>query len=171
LIGYRTNTASGEIFIFITVILNSLNKIERVILHAKSPSSGKVDLSYLPSDFVKLFQLCFIGENPFQFVPYACHTYPWSLLETSLLSSFQLHVYSKLCEVPYGVTWSYSQLASGIGKPLAVRAVGTALRRNPFPILFPCHRIIKSDGESGEFSQGVYFKKLLLYREFFGRLF
>mgnify|MGYP003348506282 CR=1 FL=1 len=51
-----------------------------------------------------------------------------------------------LATIPYGRTWSYAQLASTLGKPLAVRAVGAANGRNPIPIILPCHRVIGADG-------------------------
>jgi len=62
------------------------------------------------------------------------------------LSPFQSAVYSALCDIPYGETVTYGELALRIGRPRAARAVGQALRRNPVPIVIPCHRVLGSDG-------------------------
>ena len=68
-------------------------------------------------------------------------------------SPFQLDVWRTLATIPYGRTWSYAQLASTIGKPLAVRAVGAANGRNPIPIVLPCHRVIGANGSLTGFGE------------------
>ena len=49
---------------------------------------------------------------------------------------------------------TYGWIAAQIGRPAAVRAVGTALRKNPVPVLIPCHRVVRSDGEIGDYALG-----------------
>lgn len=78
---------------------------------------------------------------------------------------FQLAVWSALLEIPRGKTLSYAQLARAIGKPKAVRAVGSACGANPLPFLVPCHRILRSDGSLGGFAFGSTMKQQLLDRE------
>ena len=78
---------------------------------------------------------------------------------------FQLSVWKVLTEIPKGRTESYSSLASKIGAPGAARAVGTACKLNPIPLLIPCHRVIKQDGSIGEFALGKANKKYLLKME------
>ena len=78
---------------------------------------------------------------------------------------FQLSVWKVLTEIPKGRTESYSSLASKIGAPGAARAVGTACKLNPIPLLIPCHRVIKQDGSIGEFALGKENKKYLLTME------
>lgn len=73
----------------------------------------------------------------------------WSLLRTIDLSDFQKKVYDATLAIPHGETRTYAWVAHRIGKPLAVRAVGQALRRNPFPILVPCHRVVSGQGLGG----------------------
>jgi len=75
---------------------------------------------------------------------------------------FQKKVWLELIKVPYGATISYKGMAVKIGKPNAFRAAGTAIGKNPLLILVPCHRVIKSSGEIGNFSSGVEIKKFLL---------
>ena len=74
-------------------------------------------------------------------------------------------IYLALLEVPRGSLTTYSHIAKKTGNPKSYRAVGNALAKNPFPIVFPCHRIIKSNGEIGGFSCGIGIKKLLLEAE------
>jgi len=78
---------------------------------------------------------------------------------------FQLSVWKVLTEIPKGRTESYSSLASKIGAPGAARAVGTACKLNPIPLLIPCHRVIKQDGSIGEFALGKANKEYLLTME------
>ena len=78
---------------------------------------------------------------------------------------FQLSVWKALTKIPKGHTESYSSLASKIGVPGAARAVGTACKLNPIPLLIPCHRVIKQDGSIGEFALGKVNKKYLLKME------
>lgn len=76
---------------------------------------------------------------------------------------FQKQVYKALCDVPYGKTISYKDLAKRAGKPKAVRAVATAVAQNQLYIIIPCHRVIRSDGTIGEYGAGQD-KKLWLLR-------
>ena len=78
---------------------------------------------------------------------------------------FQLKLWETLSTIPRGRTESYSSLASMIGSPGAARAIGTACRLNPLPLLIPCHRVIKQDGSTGEFALGKINKEYLLRME------
>lgn len=74
----------------------------------------------------------------------------WSLLEHAHFSDFSRRVYEAALLIPHGETRTYSWVAHRIGKPLAARAVGQALKRNAFPFLIPCHRVT-SDKSLGGF--------------------
>jgi len=80
-------------------------------------------------------------------------------------SDFQKRVYRAVLGIPLGQVRSYNWVAKKIGRPNAVRAVGTALKKNPFTITIPCHRVIKSDGSLGGYSRGIKKKKHLLRLE------
>jgi methylated-DNA-[protein]-cysteine S-methyltransferase len=67
-------------------------------------------------------------------------------------SIFTRKVLTACSKIPPGKTASYSQLAGMIGKPRASRAVGSALAKNPIPLIIPCHRVIHVDGSLGNFS-------------------
>lgn len=68
------------------------------------------------------------------------------------LGPFMKKVLMGCGKIPYGKAISYSQLARLVGKPLAARAVGNALAKNPVPLIIPCHRVIHADGSLGKFS-------------------
>ncbi len=67
------------------------------------------------------------------------------------LTPFQWKVLKAVLEIPLGETRSYQWVARRIGRPGAVRAVGTALSKNPYPLIIPCHRVIHSDGTLGKY--------------------
>lgn len=80
-------------------------------------------------------------------------------------TAFQLEVWQALCGIPYGATCSYSDIAEQIGKPSAVRAVGTAIGANPILIGVPCHRVIGKNGALTGYRGGIDMKTLLLKLE------
>ena len=80
-------------------------------------------------------------------------------------TAFQLAVWDALCAIPQGETRSYAQVAAAIGKPKAVRAVGTACGDNRIAVLIPCHRVLRSDGALGGYAYGLDIKRKLLQRE------
>lgn len=80
-------------------------------------------------------------------------------------TAFQLAVWRELQTIPYGQTRSYSFIARAIGRPAAVRAVGTANGANPIPIVVPCHRVIGASGKLVGYGGGLPLKKRLLALE------
>ena len=77
-------------------------------------------------------------------------------------TNFQLKVWEALLKVPAGTVTTYEQIAAQIGKPQALRAVGTAVGHNPIAVLIPCHRVIRKVGEFGNYRYGPARKKALL---------
>lgn len=80
-------------------------------------------------------------------------------------STFQILVWQKLLQIPYGQTCSYGELAASTSRPSACRAVGNANGKNSLAIVVPCHRVIKADGNLGGYAAGVKRKKWLLEHE------
>jgi methylated-DNA-[protein]-cysteine S-methyltransferase len=78
---------------------------------------------------------------------------------------FQRKVWTALCDIRYGETISYGELARRIGQPTAARAVGLANGSNPLPIVVPCHRVIGADGSLTGFGGGIERKRWLLAHE------
>lgn len=80
---------------------------------------------------------------------------------------FQRRVWEAVSHIPFGQTRSYGWVAIQAGSPKGARAVGQAMRRNPVPLIVPCHRVIASDGSLGGFTGGLAMKKRLLENEDF----
>ena len=82
-------------------------------------------------------------------------------------TAFQLKVWAYLKKIPRGTVVTYSAVAKGVGKPLAVRAVANAIGKNPYAPKIPCHRVIRSDGSLGGYSGkgGLKTKRFLLKKE------
>lgn len=80
------------------------------------------------------------------------------------LTPFQWKVLKATLTIPLGQTRSYQWIARKVGSPRAVRAVGQALRQNPFPLLIPCHRVIRKDGSLGAYAGRYDDKKKNLLR-------
>jgi len=81
------------------------------------------------------------------------------------LSRFRQAVYRAVARIPRGETRSYQWVARRIGRPRAARAVGQALRRNPWIPALPCHRVIRADGALGGYARGPARKRARLRRE------
>ena len=86
-------------------------------------------------------------------------------LDLSNLTSFQKKVLEVVKTIPYGEVRSYKWVAERMGKPKAARAIGQALKKNPYPGIIPCHRVIRSDRKLGGYSKGTPKKKKLLRKE------
>ncbi len=77
-------------------------------------------------------------------------------------TAFEIAVWNALKTIPWGHTASYGRVASMIGRPKAARAVGNACGRNPIPVIIPCHRVLKANGQIGGYTGGVEIKSALL---------
>jgi methylated-DNA-[protein]-cysteine S-methyltransferase len=80
-------------------------------------------------------------------------------------TEFQRAVWAALCEIPFGETVSYAELARRVGRPDAMRAVGQANGRNPLAVVVPCHRVVAADGTLGGYGGGLARKRWLLDHE------
>lgn len=90
---------------------------------------------------------------------------PWPYLRFDGLSRLQTDVLRKVAEIPYGSVATYKDIAVAIGRPRAYRFVGSAVAKNPYPILIPCHRVIRSDRTPGGFGGGTALKKKMIEYE------
>lgn len=80
-------------------------------------------------------------------------------------TEFQRNVWAQIEKIPYGAHSSYQEIATALGNPKAVRAVGTAVGSNPISIIVPCHRILTSTAGVSGYAGGLDAKRLLLERE------
>lgn len=86
-------------------------------------------------------------------------------LDFGSISEFKKAVLNTLNGIPRGQTVSYGELARNAGFPRTARAVGNALSSNPFPLIIPCHRVIRADGVVGSYQGGTVMKGYLLKAE------
>jgi len=82
----------------------------------------------------------------------------WEWLDAGRLTMLQKSVYSATAKIPYGKLSSYKEIAEAINRPNAYRFVGTTLAKNRFPILIPCHRVVRSNNTIGLFAGGKNLK-------------
>ncbi|MEO9635866.1 MAG: methylated-DNA--[protein]-cysteine S-methyltransferase [Parasphingorhabdus sp.] len=117
----------------------------------------KADLQIGGREFEKL-----LGDVVAQVeAPGRSHNIPLDVQGTA----FQEAVWRELRKIPEGETRSYADVAAAIGKPKAVRAVGSANGANNVAVLIPCHRVVRSDGTMGGYAYGLEIKQLLLEKE------
>ena len=74
-------------------------------------------------------------------------------------------IYRKLLQVPLGYVTTYGDLTKAINLKNGQRTVGQIMKKNPFPIIIPCHRVVKSDGTVGGYAYGIEIKKHMLVKE------
>ena len=74
-------------------------------------------------------------------------------------------VYKKLAEVPPGKITTYMELAKAVGIKNGQRAIGQIMKKNPYPVIIPCHRVVKSDGKVGGYAYGYKVKANMLQKE------
>jgi methylated-DNA-[protein]-cysteine S-methyltransferase len=105
--------------------------------------------------FTKALRAYFAHRTPLPTIP----------LDLSRGSAFQQRVWEALCDIPFGETRTYGDIARSIGQPRAARAVGQACSLNPVAIVVPCHRVIAQNGTLGGYAGGVHIKQFLLAHE------
>lgn len=86
-------------------------------------------------------------------------------VDLRLAKGFRRAVLEHLRQIPYGATESYTDVASAVGNPKAVRAAGSACATNPIPLVVPCHRVVRRDGTYGQYRGGPEVKHALLTLE------
>ncbi|WP_112182438.1 MULTISPECIES: methylated-DNA--[protein]-cysteine S-methyltransferase [Paraliobacillus] len=140
------------------------------LCYVSSPNSKREELqSWITKKFISVNLI----EDTDQLEPYKNDLIAYFQGELTNLSfatdlqgtPFQQKVWQALHHVPYGKTYNYAQIAELIGKPTAVRAVGTAIGANPVLISVPCHRVIGKDGTLTGYRGGIEMKKHLLKLE------
>ena len=140
--------------------------IVRIVLPRKGAETfALIDEEYSEASedsHVKIDELC---ERMVRYLVGEPVSLPFTLLNIDRCHDFQKKVLLKAAEIPRGKVISYGGLAEKIAAPCASRAVGMALARNPFPIILPCHRVVKSTGYAGQFGGGADTKKRLLEME------
>ncbi len=124
------------------------------VTSAASVHPGTVDEKQL----VQLLESYFSGKR----MSFSIDELP---LDRSCWTGFRASVAEALAAVPYGKTITYAGLAAAAGHPGACRAVGNFMAANPYPVIIPCHRVVRGDGGLGNFSAGEAWKSRLLELE------
>lgn len=134
---------------------------EEAFARALRGSEGPLLKDYTPfREVVKRLEAYFAGERV-----------DFSTLVLDLKGSlFDVRVWKTLQKIPYGEVRTYGWVADKVGRPGGARAVGQACRRNPLPIIVPCHRVIRGSGEVGGYSGGKGVKEALLRIEGYEKL-
>jgi len=140
--------------------------IVRVVLpRADIPTAGRIRADHpgaVERSHTDLEETC---EDMAAFLGGARVDFSMKCVEIGRCRGFQRRVLLETMRIPRGRVTSYGALAEAIRAPGAARAVGSALARNPFPLIIPCHRVVKSDGYAGQFGGGREMKKALLRME------
>lgn len=122
--------------------------------------SGPDDVTVLGSPWGELFQ-----KSLKRYLAKEEPAWPDVPLSSEMLSAFAWKTLQRLRSLPPGAWVSYKQLAAESGKPGAARAVGRVMARNPWPLLFPCHRVLGRSGQLTGFGPGLDMKQYLLDHE------
>jgi len=146
-------TAKGELWKIVRIVLPNEN-IKAVI---RSYHRNAVKQNSRGIDKIRRQILRFLSGEPVEF--------SLDILDWSQVNDFQKKVLLLESRIPRGYISTYGRLAKKAGVPKAARAVGQALAHNPYPIIIPCHRTVKSDGSLGGYRGGAELKKRLLKTE------
>jgi methylated-DNA-[protein]-cysteine S-methyltransferase len=147
-------------------IFDGRPKISRVLL--STPAASAPDrLAQLFPDAVSAScpEIRDIAEDIAAFLEGEEVRFPLEPIRMDLCSEFQRTVLSAEHNIPRGSVSTYQRIALYLGKPKSARAVGSALANNPFPIIIPCHRAIRSDRSLGGYQGGIEMKRKLLEME------
>lgn len=145
---------------------NSSLQIQRIFLSdAEHASEEKVKASFtqIKKESNKFIEI--LGEKIQRFLKGEAISFDLKLLDFNRCYDIQKRVLIAEYEIPRGWVSTYKRIANNVGLPKGARVVGNALAKNPFPIIIPCHRAIKTNGDLGGFQGGVKMKRALLEQE------
>lgn len=145
-----------EIYINLDFIYLKVKIKSNKIIETKIEKKLKENFSKNYKNFVFEIKDYFFGKKEF---------FNLNLIDFDSMSDFQKKVLFKLSKVPRGMVTTYKNIALKLNKEKSFRAVGNVMKLNPFPIIIPCHRVIKSDFTIGEYGYGKDLKRLLLIFE------
>jgi methylated-DNA-[protein]-cysteine S-methyltransferase len=146
--------------------LKGTPKIFRVLLSRPgSPADGDVSDLFTGSRRASCAEIDAVAARIKAFLAGEAVVFPLDIIALGSRPPFQQAVLRAEHAIPRGRISAYGLIAAHLGEPMAGRAVGNALATNPFPIIVPCHRAVRSDGELGGFQGGPAMKRALLEME------
>lgn len=141
-------------------------KIVRVVLSTPEVSAkDRVSKLYPDSEISSCAEINGVAKAIEAFLEGDDIHFSLDVVQMSICSSFQQSVLRAEHQIPRGCVSTYQLIAFHLGNPNRARAVGNALAHNPFPIIIPCHRAIRSDRSLGGFQGGLNMKRALLSKE------
>ncbi len=145
----------------ITIISHSGNSVSKINISKKNiiPDLGS---KYQLNNTLPIFKKLILQINEYLNGERKNFDILYDIIE---VTPFQKKVLQSLTKIEYSTTTNYSSLASLINHPKAFRAVGSAIAKNPLLLLIPCHRVIKSNGETGNYAAGEEIKNWLINME------
>jgi len=142
------------------------SKIRRVLLSRPGLSAKQAVESLFPDSIASSSaEIDALADRIAAFLTGGDIRFSLAVARLDLCSPFQQRVLRAEHGIPRGKVSTYQRIAGHLGNAQSARAVGTALAHNPFPIIVPCHRAIRSDGTLGGFQGGVEMKRALLERD------
>jgi methylated-DNA-[protein]-cysteine S-methyltransferase len=141
-------------------------KVQRVFLPNERIRAKKlIHAEFIDSNPRSCDDIVALGERIQRFLKGEPIKFELDMVSLEICPAFQRRVLLSEYEIPRGWISTYGRIAKNIGIPNGARAVGRALSQNPFPIIVPCHRAIRSNGELGGFQGGLRMKRTLLEQE------
>ena len=141
-------------------------KVARVVLPGQQTSvQGLIQTAFAGAKPRFASPIAGIGEQMQAFLDGEDVDFGLDMIALARCSSFQRRVLLAEHSIPRGWVSTYGRIAGSLGVPAGARAVGRALARNPFPIIIPCHRAIRSNGGLGGYQGGLKMKRALLELE------
>lgn len=163
---YHTFSSPFDTFIIVWKEFGSALRIQRIFLSdPELKSENKVRESFKQIKFGSSSSIKLLGENIQRFFKGENINFDLELLDFNQCFDTQKKVLLAEYEIPRGWVSTYKRIANKVGIPNGARVVGNALARNPFPIIIPCHRAIKTNGDLGGFQGGIKMKRKLLELE------
>jgi len=163
---YTTFSSPFDTFTIVWKEISSIVNVHRIFLSdPKVKSEAKALESFKNSKTDSLQSITLLGEKIQQFMKGAAVKFDLEMLDFNQCLDIQKKVLLAEFNIPKGWISTYKRIAIHIGIPKGARVVGNALARNPFPIIIPCHRAIKSNGDLGGFQGGIKMKRALLELE------
>lgn len=146
--------------------VNGAPKVMRVLLSKPSMSAEKrARMLYLNARETSCKEVDSLAKKIQAFLRGGVVEFSLDIADWRQCSEFQQKVLRAEYQIPRGSVSTYRLIAHHLGKQNGARAVGNALARNPFPLIVPCHRAVRSDGSLGGFQGGLEMKRILLEKE------
>jgi methylated-DNA-[protein]-cysteine S-methyltransferase len=141
-------------------------KVQRVFLpNEKTRAKKLIHAEFVDSNPKSCDDILELGERIQRFLKGEPIKFELDIVSLEICSAFQRRVLLAEYEIPRGWISTYGRISKNLRIPKGARAVGRSLSRNPFPIIIPCHRAIRSNGELGGFQGGLKMKRALLENE------